>query len=124
MASPQHKDIDEYATYFPKDVQEIINKIRKLVSKIEPEATETISYNIPTFLLNGHYFFYFSANKKHIGIYPSSDDMEQEIPELKNFRSDKATIQLPYTEPFRYDLVEAIVKFKAKEARKTKGTKK
>jgi hypothetical protein len=58
------KTIDEYIAGFPKDVQEILEKIRMTVRKAAPDAQETISYQIPTFTLKGKYLVYFAAYKK------------------------------------------------------------
>jgi uncharacterized protein YdhG (YjbR/CyaY superfamily) len=65
------KDIDEYSSGFPKDVKNILQKIRATIRKAAPDAEETISYNRPTFNLNGRYLVYFAAYKKHIGFYPA-----------------------------------------------------
>lgn len=43
-SSEQFKDIDEYISTFPKDVQDILQRIRQMIQKAAPEATETIGY--------------------------------------------------------------------------------
>jgi uncharacterized protein YdhG (YjbR/CyaY superfamily) len=48
------KNIDEYIARFPIEVQETLQKIRKIVQKAAPEATEKISYQMPTFYLFGN----------------------------------------------------------------------
>ena len=47
------KDIDEYIASFPKDIQEILEKIRTTIRKAAPDAEEIINYQIPTFTLKG-----------------------------------------------------------------------
>ena len=47
------KTIDEYIAGFPKDVQVILDKIRRTITKAVPDAEETISYQMPTFTLGG-----------------------------------------------------------------------
>ncbi len=49
----QFKTIDEYIKTFPKDVQSILEKMRQTIRKAAPEAVEAISYQMPTFKLNG-----------------------------------------------------------------------
>ena len=63
------KNIDEYIASFPKDIQEILEKIRTTVRKAAPDAEETVKYAMPTFTLKGN-LVYFAAFKKHIGFYP------------------------------------------------------
>jgi uncharacterized protein YdhG (YjbR/CyaY superfamily) len=46
--------IDEYISLFPPDVQQILSKIRAVVHEAAPDATEKISYQMPTFYLKGN----------------------------------------------------------------------
>ena len=61
--------IDEYIKTFPKEVQKILQGLRATIKAVAPDAGETISYGIPTFVLNGN-LVHFAAYKKHIGFYP------------------------------------------------------
>jgi uncharacterized protein YdhG (YjbR/CyaY superfamily) len=45
--------IDEYIAAFPPEVQAILRKIRATIKKAAPDAEERISYQMPTFTLNG-----------------------------------------------------------------------
>ena len=48
----QFETIDEYIEAFPKDIQDILEKMRRTISKAAPEAEETISYQMPTLVLS------------------------------------------------------------------------
>nr|MBP9175788.1 DUF1801 domain-containing protein [Hyphomicrobiales bacterium] len=61
--------IDGYIAQFPKEVQAILEKIRQTVADAAPGAVEAISYQIPTFKLNGSNLVHFAAWKDHIGFY-------------------------------------------------------
>ena len=61
--------IDQYIAAFSPEVQAILQKIRATIGNAAPDARETISYQIPAFMLNGP-LVYFAAFKKHIGFYP------------------------------------------------------
>src|SRR5437870_7110739 len=63
----QFKTIDEYIKTFPNDVQAILEKMRQTIRKAAPEAVETISYQMPTFKLNGRGLVYFAGFKNHVG---------------------------------------------------------
>lgn len=108
------KDIDEYIAGFPKDVQEILEKIRKTVRQAAPEAEETISYQIPTFTLKGN-LVHFAAFKKHIGLYPTSSGIEKFKNELSAYKGAKGSVQFPLDKPIPYDLIRGIVTFRVKE---------
>lgn len=111
----QFKTIDEYIKTFPKDVQSILEKIRKTIRKAAPSATETISYGIPTFKLNGKSFIYFAGFKHHISIYPAPRGVEEFKKELAEYKGGRGTVQFPLDKPLPLSLITKIVKFSVKE---------
>ena len=64
------KNIDQYISTFPIDVQIKLQDIRQAIKHIAPKAKEKISYNMPAFTLNG-ILIYFAGYKNHIGLYAS-----------------------------------------------------
>ena len=108
------KNIDDYIAGFPKDVQEILEKIRGTIREAAPEAEEKISYQMPTFTLKGN-LVYFAAFDKHIGFYPIPTGIEQFKEELSAYKTGKGSVQFPFDEPIPYDLIRRIVKFRVKE---------
>lgn len=108
------KDIDEYIAGFPKDVQEILEKIRMTIRKAAPDAEEAIKYQIPTFTLKGN-LVHFAAYKKHIGFYPAPRAIEEFKDELAGYEGAKGTVQFPLDKPIPYDLISRIVKFRVKD---------
>ena len=81
----QYKTIDEYIKTFPVDIQGILEKMKQTIREAAPEAIETISYQMPTFKLNGN-LVYFAAFKNHIGFYPP-------LQELNNLRKNYHRIE-------------------------------
>jgi hypothetical protein len=61
--------IDKYIADQPAEVQLILCKIRKTIDNAAPNATEKISWRIPTFW-QGENLVHFATFKKHIGLYP------------------------------------------------------
>jgi len=110
----QFKTIDEYVKTFPGDVQSILEKMRQAIRKAAPEAVEAISYQIPTFKLNGN-LVHFAAFKNHIGFYPTSSGIEAFKKELSPYKGAKGSVQFPIEKPIPYDLVKKIVIFRMKE---------
>ena len=117
----QFKTIDEYIETFPKDVQGILQRMRLTIHKAAPSAVETISYQMPTFKLNGKGLVYFAAYEKHIGFYPIPSGMKAFERELSPYKQGKGSVQFPIDKPIPYGLVRKIVVFRAKENRETKG---
>ena len=106
--------IDEYINSFPKDVQDILEMLRQTISELAPEAKETISYQIPTFKLNGN-LVHFAAYKKHIGFYPTPSGIEAFREELSPYEVAKCSVKFPLNEPIPYELVKKIVEYRVKE---------
>jgi len=109
------KTIDEYIRTFPKDVQTILEKIRKTIREAAPGAVETISYQMPTFKLNSRGLVYFAAFKNHIGFYPIPSGVEAFEKELSPYKQGKGSVQFPIDQPVPYDLVKRIVTFRVNE---------
>lgn len=109
--------IDDYIALYPKEVQIVLEKLRKVIRGVVPEASETISYGIPTFKLMGKNLVHFGGYAKHIGFYPSPKGIEAFKEELSVYEGGKGTVQFPLDKPIPYDLVKRIVIFRAKEMR-------
>ncbi len=106
--------IDEYILKFPKDTQEILLEIRKVIKEAAPEATEKISYQMPTFYLHGN-LVHFAAFKSHIGFYPAPSGIEAFKEELSVYKGAKGSVQFPIDKPMPYALISRIVKFRVAE---------
>jgi uncharacterized protein YdhG (YjbR/CyaY superfamily) len=114
LARKHFETMDEYIKTFPEDVQEILEKMRRTIRKAAPEAEEAISYQMPTFKLNGN-LVYFVAFKKHIGFFPTARGIEAFKKELSTYKTSRGTVQFPLEKPIPYDLVTRIVLFRRKE---------
>ena len=109
------KTIDEYVAGFPPEVQEILQKIRMTIRKAAPDAEEKISYQMPTFTLNGKNLVHFAAFKNHIGFYPVPTGIEAFKRELSVYETGKGSVKFPLDRPIPYALISKIVKFRVKE---------
>lgn len=107
--------IDEYIQKQPEHAQVILQKMREVIQKALPDATETMSYGMPTFDLNGHHLVYFSAWKDHIGVYPLYTDGGPLKDLMAPYKKAQNAIHLPYADPFPYDLVEKFALFRVEE---------
>ena len=121
MDKTSFRSVDEYIKTFPEDVQRILEKMRETVKKAAPGVVEGISYQMPTFKLNGKALVYFAAFKRHIGFYPIPSGVEAFKKELSRYKKGKGSVQFPMDQPMPYDLVRRIVLFRAKEQLKKKA---
>ncbi len=81
---------------FPKDVQNILQEIRRTIKKAAPTAEELITYRIPVFKLKGKRLVYFAAFKKHIGLYPPAPKAFKEV---SAYAGPKGNLQFPLDRP-------------------------
>jgi uncharacterized protein YdhG (YjbR/CyaY superfamily) len=109
------RTIGEYVQTFPESVQNILEKMRQTIKRAAPEATEAISYQMPTFKLHGKNLVHFAAFKNHIGLYPIPSAIEAFKQELSSYKQGKGSVQFPLDRPVPFDLVEKIVMFRVKE---------
>lgn len=107
----QIDSIDTYIAQFPDEVQTRLQQLRKTILKLAPGATEAMSYQIPTFKLNGN-LVHFAAFKKHIGFYPGATGIAAFQDELAGYKSAKGSVQFPLDQALPLDLVKKIVKFR------------
>lgn len=109
------KTINEYIKPFPKDVQISLKKMREIIKKAAPKSEEGISYQMPTFKLNGKYLVYFAAWKNHIGFYPMPSGREAFKKDLSKYKTSTGTAQFPLDKPLPVGLITKIVKHRVKE---------
>ena len=111
------QSIDDYVQTFPIETQKKLQSIRKLIRKLAPEAEEKISYQIPTFYLNGN-LVHFAAFKSHIGFYPTPSGISSFEKELSKYKQGKGSVQFPLDQPIPMDLIRRIVEFRLEKNRK------
>ena len=104
------KNVDEYLAGVPEPARGTLNKIRAAIRSALPlEATEGISYGIPTFNYNGP-LVWFAAFSNHCSLFPSAAVIEAFKDELKGFSTSKGTIHFPTDKPLPTALVKNLVK--------------
>jgi len=111
------KDIDEYLANVPEPARTTLENVRASIHAAAPkEATECISYGIPTIDYKGH-LIAFAAFNKHCSLFPMSYAVIESFKkELKAFpQSGRGTIQFPLDKPMRAGLIKKIVKARVAE---------
>ncbi len=105
--------IDEYIAAFPPDTRKALEDMRAVINAAAPDATESISYAIPTFDMNGRHLVHFGAYAKHVGFYPGARVVAEVFEEeLRPYRRGKGSVQFPLGRPLPTDLVRRMVEFR------------
>ena len=107
--------IDEYIAAAPLAARPKLEELRALIKATAPEATERISYGIPTFDLAGRHLVHFGGYERHVGLYPTPGGIQAFKDELAPYEAGKGTIQFPLDAPLPSDLVRRIVEHRVKE---------
>ena len=107
--------IDDYIAAFPAETQAVLKELRALIAAAAPDATETISYAMPTFDLNGRHLVHFAGYERHIGFYPVPSGVEAFKEELAPYKSGKGSVQFPLGQPLPTQLIRRIVEFRVAE---------
>ena len=116
--------IDEYIASFPEDVQKIMEQLRATIKAAAPEAEEKISYQMPTFTLNGTYLVYFAGWKTHIAFYGAPRGNAEFKEDLSAYETGQGTLKFPLDKPIPLKLITKIVKFRVIENQKRTDKKK
>ncbi len=105
------KDVEEYLAGVPEPARGTLNRVRAAVRAAAPEASEYISYRIPTFRYRGRPLLAFAAFSKHCSLFPMSMSVIKTFEkDLKSFDSSKGTIRFPADKSLPAALVKKIVK--------------
>lgn len=104
------KTIDEYIAPFPEEVRGRLQLIRLKVKELAPDATEAISYGIPTFKVDGGYVVYFGGWKDFISMYPLPEGDAAFDTEIEPYRAAKGTARFPHKKPLPMPLIEQFVR--------------
>jgi uncharacterized protein YdhG (YjbR/CyaY superfamily) len=105
------KDVDEYIEGVSEAARGTLNLVRKAIHAAAPEASEYISYRIPTFRYKGRPLLAFAAFSKHCSLFPMSMSVIKTFEkDLKPFYTSKGTIRFPVDKPLPAALVKKIVK--------------
>jgi uncharacterized protein YdhG (YjbR/CyaY superfamily) len=115
------KDVDEYLAGVPEPARSTLNRVRAAIrSAVPPEATEAISYRMPTFKYRGS-LLAFGAFSNHCSLFPMSYSVIDAYKnELQDFHISKGTIRFPLDKPLPATLVKKLVKARVAENERKK----
>ena len=102
------KSVDEYIGRVESEAaRSSLEALRATIRKVAPQATESISYGIPTYKVH-RFLAGFGAFKKHCSFFPGHT-VRDFTEELKGYKTSKGTIQFPHGHILPESLVRAIL---------------
>jgi uncharacterized protein YdhG (YjbR/CyaY superfamily) len=108
------EDVADYLSQVPEPQREALERLRRTIKSTAPDAVEVISYQIPTFKLNGRMLVSYAAFKHHCSFFPGAGPIEMHADDLKSFQTSKGTIQFTPEHPLSTTLVKRLVKTRIK----------
>ena len=104
------KTVDEYLAPLRSEQRATLEKLRKAIKTAAPKAEECISYDIPTFRLEGKMLVSFAAWANHCAFYPGAHALKVHQDELQAYGTSKGTIRFKAGRPLPSTLVRKLVK--------------
>jgi uncharacterized protein YdhG (YjbR/CyaY superfamily) len=108
--------VDGYLATVPAEARPALDRLRATIAAAIPKATETISYQILAYRLDGRMVVWCGGFRDHLSLYPASAGVREELAaELEPYFSGKGTIRFDLDERLPVGLVKKIVKVRVKE---------
>lgn len=102
--------LEDYLGALTPEVRGVVDEIRRIVVEDFPTATESISYDIPTFSLAGKRLVHVAGWSRHVSIYPVPKSDEQLLSDLGPYLSGKGTLKFELSRPVPYDLIRRVIR--------------
>src|SRR6266516_4084892 len=107
---PVPTSVEEYLAALPPESRAVLEALRTTIKAAAPDATETISYQMPAFTQDGRFLVSYAAFKDHCSLFPASGKvLEAHGEELKPYFSGRGTLRFTVDKPIPAALVEKIV---------------
>ena len=114
MKIQKFNSVDEYIASFSEDVQQKMKELRETIHASAPGVQGKISYNMPTFMLNGR-LVYFAGFKNHIGVYGAASAVKEFDDELSIYAGEKGSLRFSLDKHLPLKLISKIIKFRVSE---------
>ncbi|GAC1313930.1 MAG: hypothetical protein NVSMB2_02690 [Chloroflexota bacterium] len=102
------RTVDEYINAQSALTQTRLREIRAIVQEVVPEATETISYGMPTYRLGTSPVAHFAAAKNHCAWYGAV--RPEFAADLTPYSTARGTIRFPLDQPIPADLIRRLLR--------------
>lgn len=119
-ATTRPATIAEYIRAAPRAGQPHARRVYAILKRVAPHAKGTIKWGTP-FFVEPRFLFAFSAHKAHLNFAPMAKALEPFRDELKQYKTTKNYLQVPYDTPLPEPLIRKIAAYCVKAARERDG---
>ena len=114
MKANTPREVEDYLARVPSIQRKALEQLRRAIKSVVPDAVEVISYQIPTFKLNGRMLVSYAAFNEHCSFFPGAGPTETHKDELKLFATSKGTVRFTPEKPLSPALVKRLVRTRIK----------
>jgi uncharacterized protein YdhG (YjbR/CyaY superfamily) len=108
-------EVEDYLADVSPEARATLEKLRQTIKAVVPRAVEVLSYQIPTFKLDGRMLVSYAAFKNHCSFFPGAAPIKAHEDELKSYQTSKGTIRFATSKPLPPALVKKLVRTRIKE---------
>jgi uncharacterized protein YdhG (YjbR/CyaY superfamily) len=106
--------IDDYLKKVDQPERGELERIRKLIRSVAPDATEVMTYGMPGFKYQGKYLIAYAAFRDHLSVFPGAGATQALKSQLAGYKLSKGTIQFTLDTPLSDDIIKQLVKHRTK----------
>jgi uncharacterized protein YdhG (YjbR/CyaY superfamily) len=107
---------DEYLSTLPDPQRSELERIRRLVRGLVPDAEEGESYGMPAFKYRNRPLLGFKASKNHLSVFPFSPEAIEAVRDsLAGFDLSKGTVRFTPDYPLPDAAIEGLVRYRLSE---------
>ena len=103
------QSVDDYLAALSGEQRKALEQLRKTILAAAPQASECISYRIPTVRLGGKMLVAYGAAANHCAFYAGAHPIAVHRDELAAYDTGKGTIRFQATRPLPAALVRKLV---------------
>jgi uncharacterized protein YdhG (YjbR/CyaY superfamily) len=107
---------DDYLASVPEPQKSEVERIRRFVHRLVPEAQESTSYGMPAFKYKQRPLLGFRASKNHLSVFPFSPAAVDSAREaLEGFDLSKGTVRFTPDKPLPDAALEELLRHRLRE---------
>jgi len=110
-------EIDDYLLRLDEPKRSTLNRLRRDILAVVPDAEQCFSYAVPGFKIAGKTIAGFAAFKNHLSYLPHSGSVFPELAEeLADYEKSSGSLRFPVDQPLPPELVEKLIRVRLRQA--------